>query len=255
MSRAPVRAGEAAAEHEQGVVAVEALHDVEHERAAAHRRQAADVDQAQPGIGGQLGDRLGAFEVRQARVVRDDHAQARPAAELAQHAVVGDDGAVGPAREPAQREAAGPRHGPPGARRDVLLGHDLLGHVLVHVAHEARHERPQQGEQGEQLGVVNVHHEGPQPAQLGEDLAGAQPAAGPRARRQGRPADAVSVAAGRRARREIRHVVAGLRQGAALAFVDPRFVRRVDDRDVDDGDRPGHARARVAAGRPDNTRS
>ena len=68
------------------------------------------------------------------------------------------------------------RHRPPGARRDVLLAQDGSGHMLVHVAHEARHEGPQQREQRQELGVVRVHHVGPQRTQRGDDLARVQDA-------------------------------------------------------------------------------
>ena len=185
---------EDAAEQQQGVVAPETLHDVEHEGNAAVARQGADVDEPQAPIARKLGERRGALKVRQARVVGGDEAQPGSRAEIGEDVVGDGDDAVGKAHQGALPQAAGRRHQRPCARREVLLGHDLLAQVLVHIVDEARHERSQQREQGQQLRVVDVDHERSHDTQRRDDRGHTEHA--PRARPR-----AAAPRAGHRTRR------------------------------------------------------
>ena len=101
------------------------------------------------------------------------------------------------------------------------------------VVDQARHERAQDGKQGQQLGVVGVDHEGAQAVQRRERCRARSSSAASAAGRQRGEAHAVAVAAGSGAGHEIGHVVARGGQGAAFALVDAGVVGTVHHRQVD----------------------
>ena len=194
------RVVEGAAEVEHRLVRLELLHDVEHHRAAARAREAADVDELEARVGGELGHRLGALEALHARVVGQHEAELRRAAQRRQLVVGDDDDAGAQRREALLGDRRRLRGDGPHLGRDVRLAGDRLGHVLVHVVDEARHERLGRREQREQLGVVHVQHVGPERAQRLGDLDGAEEAGAAAALRQRREDHAGVVAAAARRR-------------------------------------------------------
>ena len=172
------------------------------------------------------------------RVVGQHEAELRRAAQRGQ-LVVGDDHDAGAQRRQAPLgDRGGLRGGRTDPRRQVRLAGDGLGHVLVHVVDEPRHERPGRREQREQFRVVHVQHVRLEQAQRPGDLHGAQEPCAAAALRQRRQDDAGVVAARLRPGDHVHHLVAGLGQRAALALVDARVVGLVDDAQVED---PGHA--------------
>ncbi len=201
-------------------------------------REAADVDELEARVGGELGHRLGALEALDPRVVGQHEAELRRAAERVQLVVGDDDDAGAQRREALLGDGRRLRGDGPHLRRDVVLAGHRLGHVLVHVVDEPRHERPGGGKERQQLGVVHVQHVGLERAQRLDDLDGAEEAGAAAALRQRREEHAGVVAARLGAGHEVHDLVAGLGQRAALALVDARVVRLVDDAEVEDA---GHA--------------
>jgi hypothetical protein len=142
--------------------------DVEHHPAAAALGEAADVDELEAVVG-EVGPRPGVGEAREARVVGQRRAQRRTLPQRLQLGLRHRDATVGQGGQRALPDGRRARSGGPDRRRDVVLGRDLLRHVLVHVVDEPWHERPQGGEEREQLGVVDVDDDGPQLAHRLED--------------------------------------------------------------------------------------
>ena len=198
-------------EVEHGLVRLELLHDVEHHRAAAGAREAADVDELEARVGGELGHRLGALEAFHARVVGQHEAELGRAAQRVQ-LVLGDDHDAGAQRREALLgDRRGLRGDGPDLGRDVRLAGHGLGHVLVHVVDELRHDRLGRREQRQQLGVVHVQHVGLERAQRLRDLHGAEEPGAAAALRQRREDHAGVVAAGLGAGDHVHDLVAGLR--------------------------------------------
>jgi len=164
------RVGEGAAEVQHGFAGFEQLHDVEHQAAAAAAREAADVDELEARVGGEIGHRLGAREALDSRVVGQHEAKLRRAAQCHQLILGDDDDAGAQARQAPLGDAGDLRSDGTCALGDVVLRGDGLRHVLVHVVHESRDEGTKGGEQGEQLGVVDVHDIRAQRAQRAGDL-------------------------------------------------------------------------------------
>ena len=204
----------------------------------ARAREAADVDELETRVGGELGYRLGAFESFHARIVGEHEAELGRAAQRVQLVLGHDDDAGAHRCEAPLGDGRGLRGDGPDLGRDVRLAGDGLGHVLVHVVDELRHDRPGGGKEGEQLGVVHVQDVGLERAQGLGDLDGAEEPGAAAALRQRREDHAGVVAPGRRAGDHVHDLVAGFRQRPALALVDARVVGPVDDAQMND---TGHA--------------
>ena len=136
-----LRIVERATEVEHRVLGTQVLHDIQHHRAASRPRQTADVDELEAGVSGELRRRSGAVEALQARVVGQHQAELRCAAQRRQLLIGHHDDAVGERRETPLCDRGGSRRRRPHPRRDVRLAGHRLGHILMHVVHEARDER------------------------------------------------------------------------------------------------------------------
>ena len=257
------RVVERAAQVEHRLVRLELLHDVEHHGAAPRAREAAHVDELEARVGGELGHRLGALEAFHARVVGQHEAELGRAAQCRQLVLGHDDDAGAQRRQALLGDRRGLRGDGPDLGRDVRLAGHGLGHVLVHVVDELRHDRLGRREQRQQLGVVHVQDVGPERAQRLGDLHGAEEAGAAAALRQRREDHAGVVAAGRGAGDHVHDLVAGLGQRAALALVDARVVGLVDDGEVQDAShaatspvrsRQRRARSAAVATRPPSAR-